>query len=98
DKKHILEDLNEVVRSLSDREDIHWWRFYGHIGATSSCCGFRDKNGSGASLLGFARYFELGDRGLCKGCKVTRSDNHTIKHKLLVMDLEITREREKKTL
>lgn len=36
-----------------------------------------------------------GDKGLCKDCKVNPSDNHTIQHKLLVMDLEIKRERGK---
>ncbi|XP_055824252.1 uncharacterized protein LOC129892698 [Solanum dulcamara] len=39
-----------------------------------------------------------GDRGLCKECKVILSENITTQHKLLVMDLEIKRDRRKKTL
>ncbi|XP_055826347.1 uncharacterized protein LOC129894718 [Solanum dulcamara] len=38
------------------------------------------------------------DRGLCKDCKVISSENSTTQHKLLVMDLEIKRDRRKKTL
>lgn len=34
-------------------------------------------------------------RGLCKDCKVIPSENLTIQHKLLVMDLEIQRKRKK---
>ncbi|KAG5586166.1 hypothetical protein H5410_046600 [Solanum commersonii] len=37
-----------------------------------------------------------GDRGLCKDCKVIPSENLTTPHKLLVMDLEIKRDRRKK--
>lgn len=39
-----------------------------------------------------------GDKGLCKDCKVNPSDNHTIQHKLLVMDLETKRDKRKKTI
>ncbi|KAG5575164.1 hypothetical protein H5410_055298 [Solanum commersonii] len=43
-------------------------------------------------------YFLLrkGDRGLFKDCKVIPSENLTIQHKLLVIDLEIKRARRKK--
>ncbi|XP_049397306.1 uncharacterized protein LOC125861454 [Solanum stenotomum] len=37
-----------------------------------------------------------GDRGLYKDCKVIPSENLTTQHKLLVMDLEINRDRRKK--
>ncbi|KAH0668323.1 hypothetical protein KY285_029529 [Solanum tuberosum] len=37
-----------------------------------------------------------GDRGCCKDCKVIPSENLTTQHKLLVMDLEIKRDRRKK--
>ncbi|KAG5573068.1 hypothetical protein H5410_062834 [Solanum commersonii] len=37
-----------------------------------------------------------GDKGLCKDCKVIPSENLTTQHKLLVMDLEIQRDRRKK--
>ncbi|XP_049399974.1 uncharacterized protein LOC125864075 [Solanum stenotomum] len=37
-----------------------------------------------------------GDRGLCKDCKVIPSENLTTQHKLLVMDLEIKKDRRKK--
>ncbi|XP_055800386.1 uncharacterized protein LOC129869801 [Solanum dulcamara] len=41
---------------------------------------------------------QKGDNGLCKDCKVIPSENIVIQHKLLVMDLEIKRDRRKKTL
>ncbi|KAG5601748.1 hypothetical protein H5410_033118 [Solanum commersonii] len=136
-KKLFYEDLDEVVRGISDTEKIViGGDFNGHIGATSN--GFDDvhggfgvgeRNGGGTSLLDFAKAFELvianscfpkkknhmvtfrssvaktqidylllrkGDRGLCKDCKVIPSENLTTPHKLLVMDLEIKRDRRKK--
>ncbi|KAG5602889.1 hypothetical protein H5410_034259 [Solanum commersonii] len=39
-----------------------------------------------------------GDRCLCKDCKVIPSENLTTQHKLLVMDLEIKRDRRKKVV
>ncbi|KAG5594329.1 hypothetical protein H5410_035561 [Solanum commersonii] len=40
----------------------------------------------------------LGDRSLCKDYEVISSENLTTQHKILVMNLEIKREREKKIL
>ncbi|KAG5600776.1 hypothetical protein H5410_032146 [Solanum commersonii] len=136
-KKLFYEDLDEVVRGISNTEKIViGGDFNGHIRETSS--GFNDvhggfgvgeRNGGGTSLLDFAKVFELvianscfpkkenhmvtfrssvaktqidylllrkGDRGLCKDCKVIPSENLTTPHKLLVMDLEIKRNRRKK--
>ncbi|KAG5581818.1 hypothetical protein H5410_052445 [Solanum commersonii] len=85
--------------------------FNGHIGAISSCCGDEHGDNScfpkiENHLVTFCStvaktqidylLLKKGDKGLCKDCKVTPSDNHTIQHKLLVMDLEIKRERGKK--
>lgn len=39
-----------------------------------------------------------GDKGLYKYCNIIMSENLTIQNKFLVMDLEITRDRRKKTL
>ncbi|XP_055814072.1 uncharacterized protein LOC129883420 [Solanum dulcamara] len=54
--------MDEVVRSLPSSEKI----FLGHISTTSSGFddvyegfGFRERNGGGASLLNFAKEFEL---------------------------------------
>ncbi|XP_055814473.1 uncharacterized protein LOC129884149 [Solanum dulcamara] len=41
---------------------------------------------------------QKGDRGIVKDCKVIPSENITTQHKLLVMDLEVKRDRLKKTL
>ncbi|XP_016466340.1 uncharacterized protein LOC107789089 [Nicotiana tabacum] len=38
------------------------------------------------------------DRGLCTNCKVILSENLTTLHRLLVMDLEITRKRRKRAV
>ncbi|KAG5619924.1 hypothetical protein H5410_005142 [Solanum commersonii] len=136
-QKTLYEDLDEVVRGIPNTKKIViGGDFNGHIGATSSGFdyvyegfGFGERNGSGTSLLDFAKAFELvianscfpkkenhmvtfrssvaktqidyllfrkGDRCLCKDCKVIPSENLTTQHKLLVMDLEIKRDKKKK--
>lgn len=39
-----------------------------------------------------------GAKALCKNCKIVPSENLTMQQKLLVIDLEIKRDRKKKTL
>ncbi|KAG5593704.1 hypothetical protein H5410_034936 [Solanum commersonii] len=95
------EDLDEVVRGIPNTEKIVIGRdFNGHIGATSSGFddvhggfGVRERNGGGTSLLDFAKAFELGDKGLCIRLSQVKI---LLPHKLLVMDLEIKRDRRKK--
>ncbi|XP_049410602.1 uncharacterized protein LOC125873792 [Solanum stenotomum] len=96
-KKLFYKDLDEVVRGIPNTEKIFiGGDFNGHIGATSNGFdnvhggfGFGERNGSGTSLLDFAKAFKL-------DCKGIPSENLTIQHKLLVMDLEIKRDRRKK--
>ncbi|XP_019266660.1 PREDICTED: craniofacial development protein 2-like [Nicotiana attenuata] len=42
--------------------------------------------------------FRKSDKGQCADCKVIPSENLTIQHRLLVMDLEIRRERRKRVV
>ncbi|XP_070054014.1 uncharacterized protein [Nicotiana tomentosiformis] len=42
--------------------------------------------------------YRKSDRGLCKDCKVIPSENLSTLHRLLVMDLEITRKRSKRAM
>ncbi|KAK4709717.1 hypothetical protein R3W88_004230 [Solanum pinnatisectum] len=103
-KKRFREDLDEVVRVILHSEKlVISGDFIGHIGlATSSFdgvhrgFGFGVRNKGGVSLLDFAKAFELGDRGICKNYKVIPSENLSIQHQLLAINLEIKREGKKK--
>ncbi|KAH0697956.1 hypothetical protein KY289_015438 [Solanum tuberosum] len=103
-KKRFREDLDEVVRVILHSEKlVISGDFNGHTElATSSFdgvyggFGFGVRNKGGVSLLDFAKAFELGDRGICKNCKVIPSENLSIQHKLLAINLEFKREGKKK--
>nr|XP_016494529.1 PREDICTED: craniofacial development protein 2-like [Nicotiana tabacum] len=138
-KRRFREDLDEMVRGIPHTEKLFiGGDFNGHIGATSGRYddvhgdfGFGDRNGRRASLLDFARAFDLvianssfpkkrehlvtfrssvaetqidyllcrkSDRGLCTDCKVIPSETLSTLHRLLVMDLGITRKRRKRAM
>ncbi|XP_049359980.1 uncharacterized protein LOC125824625 [Solanum verrucosum] len=106
-KKLFLEDLDEAIRDILNTEKIFiGGDFNGHIGVTSSgfdniqgAFDYGERNRGGASLPNFVEVFELkGDKGLSKDCKVNPNENLTIQHKLLLMDLEIKRDKIKKTI
>lgn len=71
--KNSLEEFGrDSKRYTKPQEDFHWWRFYGHIEATSSRFDdahggfdFRENNGGGASLQDFTKAFELVIASLC---------------------------------
>ncbi|XP_055814251.1 uncharacterized protein LOC129883656 [Solanum dulcamara] len=98
EKLFIGEDFNGHIGSISTGYDeVH------------KVFSFGNRNGRGVSLLDFAKSFglmvanlsfskkeeHLDDKGICKDCKVIQSENLTIQHKLLVMDLEIRRKKKK---
>nr|XP_016449189.1 PREDICTED: uncharacterized protein LOC107774221 [Nicotiana tabacum]XP_016511731.1 PREDICTED: uncharacterized protein LOC107828859 [Nicotiana tabacum] len=66
-KRHFWEELDEIVRSIPYAKRLFiGGDFNGHIGSSTcgytevhSGFGFRKRNGGGASLLDFARAFEL---------------------------------------
>nr|XP_016455995.1 PREDICTED: craniofacial development protein 2-like [Nicotiana tabacum] len=122
-KRHLWEDLDEMVRGIPHTEKLFiGGDFNEHIG---------DRNGGGTSLLEFASVFDLvienssfpkkrehlvtfrsslaetkidyllcgnSDIVLCTDCKVFPSENLSTLHRLLVMDLEITRKRSKRAM
>ncbi|XP_055822713.1 uncharacterized protein LOC129891389 [Solanum dulcamara] len=92
-KKLFWEELDEVVRGIPNSEKIFiGGDFNGHIGATSS--GFDDEHGGfglgernegGASLLDFARAFEL---VVANSCFLKR-ENHLITFRSTVAKTQI---------
>ncbi|XP_075079628.1 uncharacterized protein LOC142164814 [Nicotiana tabacum] len=111
-KRQFLEDLDEVVCGIPHSDKIFiGGNFNGHIGETArdyddmhGGFDFGVRNEGGTSLLDFARAFDLvlanskRDRGICTNCKVISSEWLSTQHELLVMDLEIKREKEKRAV
>ncbi|XP_070032477.1 uncharacterized protein [Nicotiana tomentosiformis] len=82
-KRQHWEDLDEVVSGILHTDKIFiGGDFNVHIGETSR--GYDDVHGGKR------------DRGLCTNCKVIPSECLSTQHKILVMDLEIKREKKKK--
>ncbi|XP_070054840.1 uncharacterized protein [Nicotiana tomentosiformis] len=97
-KRPFWEDLDEMVRGIPHTEKLFiGGDFNGHIGATSGGMiiklEFPEEEGALDYLL-----CRKSDRGLCMDRKVIPSENLLTLPRLLVMDLEITRKRRKRTM
>ncbi|XP_055826420.1 uncharacterized protein LOC129894814 [Solanum dulcamara] len=109
-KRHVWEDLDEVVVSIPPIEKLFiGGDFNGHIRSVSmgydevhGGFGFGCRNSGGASLLDFAKAFDLRVANSSFPKKeehlVIPSENLTTQHKLLVMDLEIRRKKKKRVV
>ncbi|KAG5594063.1 hypothetical protein H5410_035295 [Solanum commersonii] len=103
-QKAFWEDLDEAMRDILNTEKIFiGGDFNGHIGVTSSgfaniqgAFDYGERNRGGACFRILLK--SLRDKGLGKDCKVNPNENLTIQHNLLVMDLEIKRDKRKKTI
>ncbi|XP_019251056.1 PREDICTED: uncharacterized protein LOC109229967 [Nicotiana attenuata] len=107
-KRQFWEDLDELVRGIMHTDKIFIRRdFNGHIGETTrgyddvhGGFGFGVRNDGDTSLLDFSRALDLAkrDRGLCTEFKVIPSELLSTQHRLLVMDLEIKRDKKKRVV
>ncbi|XP_075085036.1 uncharacterized protein LOC142168275 [Nicotiana tabacum] len=82
--------VNDKVMIINDYDDVY------------DGFGFGDRNDGGTSLLEFAKAFDLviaysrkDDGGICIDYKAIPSENIATRHRLLLIDFEIKRERKK---
>ncbi|XP_060202002.1 uncharacterized protein LOC132630455 [Lycium barbarum] len=105
DKRRFWEELDEVMRGISQTEKLLLGGdFNGHIWTTSG--GYDDVHGRKEHLVTYRSVVAKtqidyllvtkGGRGVCKDCKVIPSENLATQHKLVVMDLEIKMKKKKR--